>query len=179
MDEDDHCFCGFFLMESGKMSLRIASLLIYHWAIEEPLKVLLVLYVFRLLNFDNRFKFIFGILTHQHFVFLRRSTMEFTEFLVTPVFTTCCRAEFSPNLKSIEPCFSLAQNWLRRHENAALLEPVLELLGYIINSAFHIHAIGGERAASVRWWWGTGTYSSKIIMCSWMILYNCSQFCLS
>ena len=74
--------------------------------------------------------------------------MEFTEFLVTPEFTTCCRAELSPNFKSIEPCFSLLKNWLRRHEIAALLEPVLEPVGYI-NIAFHIHAIGGERAEEI------------------------------
>jgi transposase len=55
---------------------------------------------------------------------------------------------YSPNLKPIEPCFALVKNWLRRHENAALLDPV----GFI-NNAFQLHAIGEERAASVMGHW--------------------------
>ena len=55
---------------------------------------------------------------------------------------------YSPNLKPIEPCFALVKNWLRQHENEALLNPVV-----YINRAFDIHSIGGERAASVMGHW--------------------------
>ena len=55
---------------------------------------------------------------------------------------------YSPHLKPIEPCFALVKEWIRKHENEALLNPV-----EYINKAFQLHAVGGANADAVRGHW--------------------------
>ena len=55
---------------------------------------------------------------------------------------------YSPHLKPIEPCFALVKQWIRKHENEALLNPV-----EYINRAFQLHSVGGALADSVFGHW--------------------------
>ena len=57
-------------------------------------------------------------------------------------------ARYSPHLKPMEPCFALVKNWIRDHEDEAVLNP----LAYI-NQTFNLFAIGGERAQTIRGHW--------------------------
>ena len=57
-------------------------------------------------------------------------------------------ARYSPHLKPIEPCFALVKEWIREHEDEAMLDPI-----GTINRGFALFQIGGERADSVRGHW--------------------------
>ena len=57
-------------------------------------------------------------------------------------------ARYSPHLKPIEPCFALVKEWIREHEDEAMIDPI-----GTINRGFEMYQIGGERADSVRGHW--------------------------
>ena len=57
-------------------------------------------------------------------------------------------APYSPHLKPIEPCFALVKEWIRNHEDEAMLDPV-----GTIGRAFRMFEIGGELAGSIRGHW--------------------------
>ena len=57
---------------------------------------------------------------------------------------------YSPHLKPIERGFKLVKEYIKEHEDEALLNPV-----EFIHQTFNLYSIGGEKAASVFNFWST------------------------